>query len=123
MKCFLAVVTIALCTAASAAAAPAPASLQAVSCSAVPATYRSNPQRIALWAASCVVCKRLGPRQMARGAHLSSSSARTVARWYAQKYVTTAAFKRIAAQFGGAAVAKPIIQAGCLTGFQARGRP
>ena len=122
MKWFLAVATIALCTAASAVAAPAPTSLQA-SCSAVPTTYRSNPQKLALWAASCVVCKRLGPRQMARGAHLSSSSARSVARWYAQKYVNTAAFKRIAAQFGGAATAKPIVQAGCLAGFQARGRP
>jgi hypothetical protein len=122
MKWFLAVATIALCTAASAVAASAPTSLQA-SCSAVPTAYRSSPQKTALWAASCVVCKRLGPRQMARGAHLSSSSARSVARWYAQKYVSTAAFKRIAAQFGGAAAAKPIVQAGCLTGFQARGRP
>jgi hypothetical protein len=122
MKWFLAVATIALCTAASAVAASAPTSLQA-SCSAVPTAYRSSPQKTALWAASCVVCKRLGPRQMARGAHLSSSSARSVARWYAQKYVSTAAFKRIAAQFGGATVAKPIVQAGCLAGFQARGRP
>ena len=122
MKWFLAVATIALCTAASAIAAPAPTSLQA-SCSAVPATYRSNPQKLALWAASCVVCKRLGPRQLARGAHLSSSSARSVARWYAQKYVNTAVFKRIAARFGGAATARPVVQAGCLAGFQARGRP
>jgi ferric-dicitrate binding protein FerR (iron transport regulator) len=60
---------------------------------------------------------------MARGAHLSSSSRAAVARWYAQKYVNTAAFRRIAAQFGGAAAAKPIVQAGCLAGFQARGRP
>ena len=82
-----------------------------------------QPPEARLWAASCVVCKRLGPRQMARGAHLSSSSARSVARWYAQKYVNTAAFKRIAAQFGGAATARPIVQAGCLAGFQARGRP
>jgi hypothetical protein len=122
MKWFLAVATVALCTAASAAAAPAPASLQA-SCSAVPTAYRTSSQKIALWAASCVVCKRLGPRQMARGAHLSSSSAAFVARWYARKYVSTAAFRRIAAQFGGAAAARPVIQAGCLTGFQARGRP
>ena len=122
MKWFLAVAAIAVCTSASAVAAPTPASLQA-SCSAVPTSYRSSPQKTALWAASCVVCKRLGPRQMARGAHLSSSSARSVARWYAQKYVSTAAFKRIALQFGGAATAKPIVQAGCLAGFRARGRP
>ena len=89
----------------------------------MPTSYRSSPQKTALWAASCVVCKRLGPRQMARGAHLSSSSARSVARWYAQKYVITPAFKRIALQFGGAATAKPIVQAGCLAGFRARGRP
>jgi hypothetical protein len=122
MRWFLAVATVALCTAASAAAAPTPATLQA-SCSAVPTAYRSSSHKIALWAASCVVCKRLGPRQMARGAHLSSSSAAFVARWYARKYVSTAAFRRIAAQFGGAAAARPVIQAGCLTGFQARGRP
>jgi hypothetical protein len=122
MKWFLAVAAVALCTSASAVAAPVPTSLQA-SCSAVPSTYRGSPQKTALWAASCIVCKRLGPRQMARGAHLSSSSARSVSRWYAQKYVTVAAFKRIAAQFGGAATAKPIVQAGCLTGFQIRGRP
>jgi hypothetical protein len=122
MRWFLAVATVALCTAASAAAAPTPATLQA-SCSAVPTAYRTSSQKIALWAASCVVCKRLGPRQMARGAHLSSSSAAFVARWYARKYVSTAAFRRIAAQFGGAAAARPVIQAGCLTGFQARGRP
>jgi hypothetical protein len=122
MKCLFAVATVALCTAASAVAAPVPAALQA-SCSVVPASYRTSPQKLTLWAASCVVCKRLGPRQMARGAHLSSSSARTVARWYAQRYVQTAAFKRIASRFGGAATARPIVQAGCLTGFQARGRP
>jgi hypothetical protein len=122
MKCFLAVATVALCTAASAAAGTTPATLQA-SCSAVPSAYGSNSPKIALWAASCVVCKRLGPRQMARGAHLSNSSARSVARWYARKYVTTAAFMRIAGQFGGAAAAQPVIQAGCLRGFQARGRP
>jgi len=122
MKWFLAAVALALCLAASATGAPAPTSLQA-SCSAVPSQYRSNPQKLALWAASCVVCKRLGPRQMARGAHLSNSSASSVARWYARKYVNTAAFKRIAAQFGGAAAARPVVQAGCVAGFQARGRP
>jgi len=122
VKYFLAVLVLALCTAASAAAATPPASLQA-SCSAVPSMYRSSSQKIALWAASCVVCKRLGPRQMAAGAHLSNSSAGSVARWYARKYVNTAAFKRIAARFGGAATARPVVQAGCLTGFHARGRP
>jgi hypothetical protein len=123
MKWFLAVAAVAVCcSAATATAAPAPASLQA-SCSAIPSAYRGSSQKTALWVASCVVCKRLGPRQMARGAHLSNSSRTAVARWYAQKYVNTAAFRRIAPQFGGAAAARPIIQAGCLAGFQARGRP
>jgi hypothetical protein len=124
------VAALALCTAASATAAtpagisePQQAMVLQASCTAVPAAYRGNSHKTALWVALCVVCKKVGPRQMARNAHLAHSDAGFVSRWYAQKYVRTAAFQRIAAQFGGVAVARPIVANGCLTGFRARGRP
>jgi hypothetical protein len=131
MKWFLVVAALALCAAASATAAtpaaavsaPLRADVSAVTCSAVPAAYRSSSIKLALWVASCTVCKRLGPRQMARGAQLRSSDPPYVARWYAAKYVQTQGFRAIAARVGGAAVARPIIRNGCLAGFNARGRP
>jgi hypothetical protein len=130
MKWFLVVAALVLFAAASATAAtpaagsaPLQADVSAVTCSAVPAAYRSSSIKLALWVASCTVCKRLGPRQMARGAQLGGSDPASVARWYAAKYVQTQGFRAIAARVGGAAVARPIIRNGCLTGFRARGRP
>jgi hypothetical protein len=130
MRLLTVVAALALCTAASATAAtpdglsrPQQAMVVQASCSAIPTAYRSSSPKTGLWIASCVVCKKLGPRQMARGARLAHSDAGFVSRWYAQKYVRTVAFQRVAAQFGGAATARPIVAAGCLTGFRARGRP
>jgi hypothetical protein len=76
-----------------------------------------------MWAGSCLVCKKLGPRQMARNAHLSSSDAASVANKYAANYVRSPAFQRIASRLGGARVARTVIANGCLTGFRVRGRP
>jgi hypothetical protein len=130
MKWLVVVAALALCTAASATAAtpagisgPQQATVLQASCSAVPAAYRANSTKTGLWIGTCLVCKKLGPRQMARSAHLAHSDAGFVSRWYAQKYIRSAAFQRIAVQFGGVAVARPIVAAGCLTGFRARGRP
>ena len=124
------VAVFALCATASATAAtpeavslPQQAIVVQASCSAIPAAYRASSPKTGLWLGSCLVCKKLGPRQMARNAHLAHSDAGFVSRWYAQKYVRTVAFQRIAARFGGAATARPIVAAGCLTGFRARGRP
>ena len=130
MKFLLVVSAVALCTAASAAAATPPAAtaprqalVAQASCSAIPAAYRANPTKAGMWAGSCLVCKKLGPRQMARNAHLARSDAAYVATQYAAKYVQSPAFQRIAARLGGARAARGVIANGCLTGFHARGRP
>jgi hypothetical protein len=129
MKLLVLVSAVALCTAASAVAATPPTSapfeamVAQASCSAIPAAYRANPSKVGMWAGSCLVCKKLGPRQMARNVHLGRSDAAYVANQYATKYVQSPAFQRIASRVGGARVARGVVANGCLTGFHARGRP
>ena len=94
-----------------------------VSCTAPPAAYRTSPAKVGIWAGACIACKRVGPRQLARAAHLSSSAPRTVARAYAARYVNLSSSQPIIRAAGGKATAKALVQAGCLAGFRARGRP
>ena len=120
MKGLLVLAAVALCAlAASASVSAAPL----VACTNAPAAYRSNPAKIGIWAGACIACKRIGPRQLARAAHLSSAAPRTVARKYAERYVNLASSQPIIRAAGGKASAKALVQAGCLAGFQARGRP
>ena len=46
-----------------------------------------------------------------------------VARKYAERYANLAQAQPIVRAIGGKAAARTIIRAGCLAGFQARGRP
>jgi hypothetical protein len=120
MKGLLVLAAAALCAlAAGASVAAAPR----VACTNPPASYRTHPAKVGIWAGACIACKRIGPRQLARAAHLSSSAPRTVARKYAERYANLATSQPIIRAAGGKAAAKALVQAGCLAGFRARGRP
>jgi hypothetical protein len=130
MKWFLVVAVLVLCPVATAATPPAGSTLVAPSanvaasaCQLPPSSYRSNPAKSALWLASCLVAKKLGPRQMARSLHVSSSDPASVARRYATLYVQTPSFRTLAPRVGGKVTAKTILYNGCMAGFRARGRP
>jgi hypothetical protein len=130
MKWFLVAAVLVFCPVATAATAPAGSTLvapganvTASACQLPPASYRSNPAKAALWLASCFVAKKLGPRQMARSLHLSSSDPASIARRYATLYVQTPNFRALAPRVGGKATAKTILYNGCMAGFRARGRP
>jgi hypothetical protein len=118
----LCLVALATPTAGSTPVAPS-ASVVASPCSGFPTSYRSNPAKSGLWLASCLVAKKLGPRQMARSLHLSSSAPSFVARQYAARYVQSPAFQSLSARVGGKAAAKAILYSGTMAGFRARGRP
>ena len=130
MKWFLVAAVLVLFPVATAASQPTGSTLIAPSanvvasaCQLPPASYRSNPAKAGLWLASCLVAKKLGPRQMARNLHLSSSDPASVARRYAALYVQTPSFRALAPRVGGKAAAKTILYNGCMAGFRARGRP
>ena len=129
MKWFLVAAVLVLCPVATAATPPAgstlvaPVANAASACQLPPASYRSNPTKAGLWLASCLVAKKLGPRQMARNLHVSSSDPASVARRYATLYVQTPNFRALAPRVGGKATAKTILYNGCMAGFRARGRP
>lgn len=130
MKWFLVAAVLVFCPVATAASQPAGPTLvapganaAASACQLPPTSYRSNPTKAGLWLASCLVAKKLGPRQMARNLHLSSSDPAFVARRYVALYVQTASFRALAPRVGGKATAKTILYNGCMAGFRARGRP
>jgi hypothetical protein len=95
----------------------------AVACHGVPSAYRSSQAKGGFWVSTCLVCKAVGPRKLARSAHLASADPRTVARKYAESYVRLAQAQPIVRRLGGKSSAKTIIESGCYAGFKARGRP
>lgn len=119
-RLFVVAALAALCAAVSGVSASA---APAVACNAPPASYRSSPAKIGAWAGACIVCKRVGPRKLGQQAHLGTSDPRAVARKYAERYANLAQAQPIVRAIGGKAAARTIIRAGCLAGFQARGRP
>jgi hypothetical protein len=95
----------------------------AVACRGVPSAYRSSQAKAGFWVTSCLACKALGPRKLARTAHLATADPRTVARKYAERYVRLAQVQIVVQRLGGRASARAVIQSGCYAGFKARGRP
>ena len=107
---------------AGAASTPSGARVAKAGCTSPPAAYRQGAKG-SMWFSACLVCKNVGPKELARRANLSNATPSHVAHLYANHAAAAPQFRPLLPAVGGAAAAKAIMYAGCMAGFHARGRP